>query len=123
MIDLLVNRLKKIEENCCNNNLKSLSLATDADINSINDEAILFQNFPNPFFENTRIDYYLSDEIQNAVITICNLNGTQLKSIPLNLKRNGNVIIYGNELNAGMYLYSLIADGKVIDTKRMVLMD
>ena len=27
----------------------------------------------------------------------------------------------GDNLNAGIYLYALIADGKVIDTKRMIL--
>ena len=31
------------------------------------------------------------------------------------------VKIQANELNAGMYIYSLVADGKVIDTKRMIL--
>ena len=34
---------------------------------------------------------------------------------------DGTVTIEGGSLDAGMYLYSLIADGKVIDTKRMIL--
>ena len=29
--------------------------------------------------------------------------------------------IHGYELHAGMYLYSLIADNQLIDTKRMIL--
>jgi hypothetical protein len=29
--------------------------------------------------------------------------------------------IQGSEFQAGMYLYSLIADGKEVDTKRMIL--
>jgi len=29
--------------------------------------------------------------------------------------------ISGSELNAGMYFYSLIADGKEVDTKKMIL--
>ena len=31
------------------------------------------------------------------------------------------VTIPGNEFPAGMYIYTLIADGKVIDTKRVIL--
>jgi len=31
------------------------------------------------------------------------------------------IMIHGHELPAGMYLYALIADGTVIDTKRMIL--
>jgi hypothetical protein len=103
-------------------NLKSASAVPAANdlLAGINE---LYQNVPNPFTENTRIDYYLSDGVTNAAICIYNLNGTQLKSFPLHLKGKGNVIVYGNELKAGMYLYALIADGKAIDTKRMVLTD
>jgi len=49
------------------------------------------------------------------------MNGVQLKSYPATERGKGNVIIQGSELIAGMYLYTLIADGKVIDTKRMIL--
>ena len=45
-------------------------------------------------------------------------------SIKEHIRRDGgkgNVIVPGSEFNAGMYLYALIADGKVIDTKRMIL--
>lgn len=31
------------------------------------------------------------------------------------------VTVNGGQLSAGMYLYSFIADGKVIDTKRIIL--
>ncbi len=33
------------------------------------------------------------------------------------------IILNGNELEAGMYIYSLISDGAEIDTKRMILTD
>ncbi len=48
------------------------------------------------------------------------MNGTQLKRYPITERGKGNVIIQGSEFVAGMYLYALIADGKVIDTKRMI---
>jgi hypothetical protein len=34
---------------------------------------------------------------------------------------NTSVTIEGHTLKAGMYLYTLIADGKEVDTKRMIL--
>ena len=49
------------------------------------------------------------------------MNGGQLKSISIPERGKGNVTIQGSEFSAGMYLYALIADGKVIDTKRMIL--
>jgi len=51
------------------------------------------------------------------------MNGTQLKSIELHPKGNGSITINGGEFNAGMYIYTLIADGQVIDTKQMILTD
>jgi len=51
---------------------------------------------------------------------VYDLKGTQLKSYNLN-KGDCNVTIYGNELIAGIYLYSLVVDGKMVDTKQMIL--
>jgi flagellar hook assembly protein FlgD len=84
---------------------------------------LLKQNYPNPFSESMRINYYLPDDIQKATIYIYDMNGKQLKSIPLNQKGNGSITIKGSELKAGMYMYALITDGQIIDTKRMILMD
>lgn len=83
----------------------------------------LSQNTPNPFSSNTEIAYVLSDEVRNAAIYIYDMNGRQLKSIPLYSKGQGYITVNSNELKPGMYLYSLIADGQLIDTKRMVLTD
>ncbi len=88
-----------------------------------NNVCLLFQNIPNPFNKSTRIEYYLTDKVQNAAVYIYDMNGTQLTSIPVHLKGYGNVIIYGSELKAGMYMYSLIADGQLVSTKQMVLTD
>ena len=49
------------------------------------------------------------------------MSGGQIKSISIPERGKGTVTIQGSELSAGMYLYALIADGKVIDTKRMIL--
>jgi hypothetical protein len=35
----------------------------------------------------------------------------------------GEIILKGSELQPGMYLYVLIVDGNIIDTKRMILTD
>lgn len=83
----------------------------------------LYQNIPNPFSQSTTIGYYLKENIQNAKIGIYNMNGTQLRSITVQGVGNGKVVIDAKELKAGMYMYSLIVDGSLIDTKRMVLTD
>ena len=82
---------------------------------------MLKQNNPNPFTENTVIEYTLPESIQNANIYIYDMNGKQIEQIALTERGESSVTVNGGELSAGMYLYSLIADGQVIDTKRMIL--
>ena len=71
--------------------------------------------------EITKIEYSLNEDVQSAMLNIYDMNGTQPKSIPLHLKGYSNITVSGGEFKAGMYMYSLIADGKIIDTKRMIL--
>ncbi len=82
---------------------------------------VLDQNVPNPFDVSTTIWYYLPATINDASIFIYDMNGVQLRSYPVVERGKANIVIRGNEFDAGMYLYTLIADGKVIDTKRMIL--
>ncbi len=82
---------------------------------------VLEQNNPNPFNLSTAISYYLPVTITTAAIYIYDMNGAQLKSYPIAERGKGNMIIKGLEYPAGMYLYALITDGNVIDTKKMIL--
>ncbi|KAF0237905.1 MAG: hypothetical protein FD181_1490 [Prolixibacteraceae bacterium] len=49
------------------------------------------------------------------------MTGTLLKTITINQRGADNVTISANEFVAGMYLYSLVCDGKIVDTKQMLL--
>ena len=82
---------------------------------------MLKQNTPNPFTENTVIEYTLPETVQTATLYIYDMNGKQIEQIALTERGESSVNVNGGQLSAGMYLYSLIADGKVVDTKRMIL--
>jgi hypothetical protein len=88
---------------------------------SVNGTATLDQNAPNPFSQSTNIGYYLPETVQAAALNVYDMNGIQIKSISVNSKGKGSVTINGNELRPGMYLYTLIADGQEVSTKRMIL--
>ncbi len=81
----------------------------------------LYQNAPNPFTVNTEIKYYLPAEIVKANLYFYDMQGKQIKNIPVADRGEGTIQIQGSELSAGMYIYTLIADNKVVDTKRMIL--
>jgi len=116
----LESRVETMENTCCNqsNDLKSAQTgSTELGSNSIK----LYQNAPNPFSEQTTIRFEIPESVQNAQLHICDMNGTLLKTIAINQRDDGNVIISANEFNAGMYLYSLVCDRKIVDTKQMLL--
>ena len=96
-------------------------LSSDKTAGSLAAGAVLRQNRPNPFHEKTIIEYELPEASSQAALFIYNLQGEQLKRIDIGDKRRKSVELDGNTLPAGLYLYSLVVDGKVTDTKQMVL--
>lgn len=83
----------------------------------------LYQNEPNPFSQETVIRYSLPEQISNAYIAVYDLSGKQLMTLPLTQRESASITIDSNKLSAGIYIYSIIADNKLIDSKRMVLTD
>ncbi len=83
--------------------------------------AKLHQNVPNPFNEEIVISYIVPTNAQNAVIYLYNMSGVQLNKYDINTLGESSITISANELYAGIYIYSLIVDGKLIDTKQMII--
>jgi hypothetical protein len=88
----------------------------------VSEKSVLYQNIANPFSSETEIRMVVAESVANAQLIIYNLEGTQLKSIEVKGRGEQSVKLSGSELKAGIYLYAFIADGKIVDTKRMVLM-
>ncbi len=129
LIPVLVEAIKEleakiiiIENNCCKKTetLKSGSINSNLLSPGVRNP-MLYQNTPNPFNLQTTIKFEIPETVQNAQLYICNMTGTLLKTIAINQRQGGNVTINANEFNAGMYLYSLVCDGKIEDTKQMLL--
>ena len=79
------------------------------------------QNKPNPFSESTVIGLNIPEKTQKADIFIYDLSGKQIKSIPVSERGETNITVYASELSAGMYIYTLVVDGKVVVTRRMIV--
>jgi hypothetical protein len=85
--------------------------------------AMLYQNAPNPFSTETEIGVSLPEDIQNANLIFYTLDGKQLKVIPLSNRGDFSVKVQVSELNNtnGICMYALMADGKIIDSKRLLV--
>lgn len=85
--------------------------------------ASLKQNRPNPFNEQTAIGFYLPETVSKAMLNIFDLTGKQVKSFEVVQRLEGEVTVFANELQPGMYTYALIADGRIVDTRSMIITD
>lgn len=102
------------------NSVAANSSATVSTVKGNTSEMYLEQNAPNPFTSNTVIRYKVP-ATGSATIIIANAAGNVVKTFNLTGKGNGTVTVNANELAAGTYFYSLIVDGKKIDSKKMIL--
>lgn len=82
---------------------------------------VLAQNDPNPFSSDTRISYNLPEGTTSAMICIYDLQGKQVQQLPVTDMGAGSVTLHGGNLQAGMYIYSLIANGRELASKKMIL--
>jgi len=122
----LQNKLNDIEtqlNKCCGQPVLKNAQVSTTSIDDSHEIPLLYQNAPNPFNVNTTIAYYLPVTIQTAKLYIYNMQGVQIKVLPISDRSNGNIILRGNEFIPGMYLYTLVADGQEVDTKKMILTD
>jgi len=85
--------------------------------------ASLSQNRPNPFRASTVINCVLPEDVSDAFLCVYDLNGNQKMRRDISGRGSVDITIEGNTLNAGMYIYTLIADGNEIGSKRMILTD
>ena len=123
MIPLLVSSIQELKtelNNLQKGNIYRVQASQNQNIEAL-EISVLYQNTPNPFTESTLIQCDIAVNVTDANLYIYNMNGDQIAEFAITERGSTSVTIDGGSLNAGMYLYALIADGQVIDTKRMIL--
>lgn len=136
MIPLLVNSINELKnkvdslEDLINSDCspvgihtRSITSASESFVegHSDNEACVLYQNAPNPFNSDTIIRCEIGHNVQNAVVLITNLQGGFILQKEITQRGMASIVISSSELPAGVYLYSLIADSKVVDRKKMYL--
>ena len=88
---------------------------------SFTDTPVLNQNVPNPFDQNTTIQFYIPQTVKAAQMQVSDMNGRVVKTQDISTKGFGMMTIEAGNLAAGSYLYTLVLDGKAFDSKKMIL--
>ncbi len=85
------------------------------------DQVRMDQNKPNPFSGSTVITLSVPKKAKQAAIFIYDLSGKQVESVPVEERGKTNITFYASNLSAGMYIYSLVVDGQMKVTRRMMV--
>ncbi|MEI6816346.1 MAG: tail fiber domain-containing protein [Bacteroidota bacterium] len=82
---------------------------------------IIYQNIPNPFSNGgTKIRYFVPDNTNNPQIVFFDEFGGKLSTYAILETGMGELDVTASNLSSGVYSYSLIINGKAIDTKKMI---
>ena len=84
------------------------------------DAIVLNQNVPNPFAEQTTITFNIPASVVKAQLIFYNSNGQVIQTVDIKTRGKGKVNVFAADLSTGLYHYTLVADGKVADSKKMV---
>lgn len=85
-------------------------------------EFALFQNYPNPFNPTTNIKYQITKS-SNVNLKVNDITGKLLVDL-VNQKQSAGIYLVdfnGIMYSSGVYFYSLIVNGVLIETKKMIL--
>jgi len=96
---------------------------------------VLDQNSPNPFAHETTISYKLPDKVTKAELMFYDARGKFIRAVDLTSRGGrsdargdtdaectgiGRVTVFADDLNAGLYTYTLVVDARVVGSKTMV---
>ncbi len=85
------------------------------------DMPLLQQNVPNPFNSTSYIQYYLPSTASGGWLVITDMQGQVLKQYNIGTTGFGKQTVAAGQLAQGTYNYTLYVDGKMTDTKQMIL--
>ncbi|MFH1321970.1 MAG: T9SS type A sorting domain-containing protein [Bacteroidota bacterium] len=79
-----------------------------------------FTVFPNPSSNKTTIEYHLPNEINQAEIILTDSRGIEVKRYHVD-NNFCNIVIDQNEIAPGLYFYTLIAQDKILNSKKIII--
>lgn len=88
---------------------------------ALNEINAVSQNSPNPFRHDTRIFVSVKEMKSNAKLAVYNLNGQQVMNLPISKTGQTELTVNAEGLIPGIYVYSLFVDGKIVASKRMII--
>ncbi len=125
LISILTSSLKELNEKVASleselENIKGEGIAKDGDKGTIDEVGFsMEQNIPNPFSNQATISYTLPNNTE-ANIVIFDMSGKFIREYNLP-NQKGELVINSSDIGQGMFIYSLVSGGKIMETRKMIV--
>lgn len=86
-----------------------------------NELSVLTQNSPNPSHEYIIINYKIPPDFITGKMIFCNLMGSVIKTVLITKEDRGIIEVNTEDMKSGIYAYSLLIDGREIDTDHIAI--
>ncbi|MBK7147791.1 MAG: tail fiber domain-containing protein [Bacteroidetes bacterium] len=125
VIDTRLSAIEQRLNNCCERgalpsdaSFKTEGTATVVELS--NPQAVVLeQNVPNPFAEQTTINYYLPEGSGAAQVVFFDMLGRTIKTVDAK-SGYGSLTVFASNLSTGQYSYSLLINGQPYQTRQMI---
>jgi membrane-bound inhibitor of C-type lysozyme len=99
----------------------NVNYSTTVGVNENNkSNAYISEAYPNPASNQVRFSCNLNTKAGQAKISIRNILGASIAELPLS-NNDANVIFNTTDLKDGIYFYSLVIDGKILSSKKLII--
>lgn len=99
---------KSLQQCCSSSNLEA-------------EDAYLLQNSPNPVVDQSQIRYFVPENMTDARVEIADLKGIVVQTYELDNFGLNKVNVDTQSLGTGNYVYTLYVDGKIVDSRIMIV--
>jgi hypothetical protein len=123
-LDAILDRLTKLESEVKESKAQAAQLRaqlTQMDVVlSKTNTIVLNQNVPNPFAESTIITYSIPRSFNSAQLVFSTIKGEVIKTVDIKTPGKGQVNVFASDISSGLYMYTLVVDGRQVDSRKMI---
>lgn len=125
VIDTRLSAIEQRLNNCCERGalptdgaFKDQPTTTVVELTNLQ-AIVLEQNVPNPFAEQTTINYFIPEGSGAAQVVFFDMLGRTIKTVDAK-SGYGSLTVFASNLSTGQYSYALLIDGKQAASKSMI---